>query len=378
TLIKAGERKWNWSTLKPLESSNQDSAPAPFDLVVRDGRFTLIDRSVNPPVERNYTGVNVELDDFSPRQSFGFMIGLTIPGEKAGKVEVEGQAGPIDSQDESRTPIDARVRMQDADLAGLESLLGMTSHRAGRLTMDLNIKGKLAEGLKAEGKITADRLRLVEGVEPARMPLEAEFALTAKSEKGSAEQSEISRAIDRCEARLGKTKAVVTGRIDRIPDDPFVDLQIKGDGVALDSLLESAYAFGFGPPPGTKASGAATANLRASGDARSMALNGQVEIRDLKFQSSSMPQAMTVSDLKLNCAPQKTTAAPFRATLSRTAVEFNNLKISDYGKQPRAHLDVATNDARLDDLIKIAESFGARPEVTGSGAAWLKASVDTG
>src|SRR5262249_56063577 len=92
------------------ESSNKDWAPAQFDLVVGDGRFTLINRSVNPPVERNYTGVNVELDDFSPRQSFGFMIGLTIPGEKAGKVEVEGQAGPIDSQDESRTPIDARVR----------------------------------------------------------------------------------------------------------------------------------------------------------------------------------------------------------------------------------------------------------------------------
>src|SRR5215510_10498127 len=209
------------------------------------------------------------------------------------------------------------------------------------------------------------------------MPLEAEFAVNAKSEKGLAEESEISLAIDLCEARLGKTKAVVTGRIDRIPDDPFVDLQIKGDGVALDSLLESAYAFGFGPPPGTKASGAATANLRASGDARSMALNGQVEIRDLKFQSSSMPQAMTVSDLKLNCEPQEITAAPFRATLSRTAVEFNNLKISDYGKQPRAHLDVATNDARLDDLIKIAESFGARPEITGSGAASLKASIDT-
>src|SRR5262249_61537519 len=105
----------------------------------------------------------------------------------------------------------------------------------------------------------------------------------------------------------GKTKAVVTGRVNRIPDDPSVDLQIKGDGVALDSLLESAYAFGFGPPPGTKASGAATANLRASGDARSMTLDGQGEIADLDFQNPSMPQAMTVSDLKLNCAPQQIT-----------------------------------------------------------------------
>ncbi|MGH9752648.1 MAG: AsmA family protein [Blastocatellia bacterium] len=378
TLIKVAEGKWNWSTLKPLQSSDQDSSPAPFDLLASDGRFTLIDRSVNPAVERNYTGVNVALDDFSSRQAFDFVIGLTIPGEKAGTVEMEGEAGPVDSQDGARTPIDARVRMQDADLAGLESLLGAASRHAGRLTMDVQVKGKLAEGLKAEGELKADQLRLVEGVEPARAPLEAEFALTAKSERKSAERSEISLAIDRGELRMGKTKAGVTGRVHGIPDDPFIDLQIKADGVALDSLLESAYAFGFGPPPGTKASGAATANLRASGDARSIAFDGRVEIRDLKFQSSSMPQTMTVSELKLDCSPQEIVAAPFRATLSRTTVEFNNLKISDYREQPRAHLDVATSDADLDDLIKIAESFGARPEVTGGGKASLKASIDTG
>lgn len=381
TLIKVGEGRWNWSTLKPLQSSDkgdQDSSPAPFDLLARDGRFTLIDRSGGAPVERTYTGVNVALDDFSSRRAFDFVIGLTIPGEKAGKVEMEGEAGPVDSQDGAGTPVDARVRMQDADLAGLESLLGAGSRHAGRLTMDVRVKGKLAEGLKAEGEIKADQLRLAEGVEPARAPLEAEFALTAKSEKKSAERSEISLAIDRCEVRLGKTKAGVTGRVDRVPDDPLIDLQIKGDGMALDSLLESAYAFGFGPPPGTKASGAATVNLRASGDIRSTSLDGRVEIRDLKFRSSSMPQTMTVSELKLDCSPQEIAAAPFRATLSQTTVEFNNLKISDYRKQPRAHLDVATGDAQLDDLIKIAESFGARPEVTGGGKASLKASIDTG
>ena len=378
TLIKAKESKWNWSTLKPLQSAEKDSSQPPFDLLVRDGRFTLIDRSVNPAVERSYTGVNVALDDFSPRQAFDFVIGLTMPGEKAGKVEMEGEAGPVDSQDASRTPLDARVRMEEADIAGLESLLGVTSPRAGRLTMDVKIKGKLAEGLKAEGEIKADQLRLIAGVEPARTPVEAEFALTAKSEAQSAEKSAISLAIDQCELRLGKTKADIKGHISRIPDDPAVDLQINGDDVALDSLLESAYAFGFGPPPGTKASGAATVNLKVNGDVKSMALNGQAGIRDLKFQNSSMPQAMTVSELKLNCTPQEITASPFRATLSRTTVDFSNLKISDYGKQPRAHLDVATSNAQLDDLIRIAESFGARPEVTGSGNASLKAAIDAG
>jgi AsmA protein len=380
TLIKAKESKWNWSTLKPLQSAEKDASPAPFDLIARDGKFTLIDRGASPPVERRYTGVNVELDGYSPRQSFDFAVGLAIagktPGDKAGKMEISGEAGPVDDRDASLTPVDARVRMQDADLAGLESLLGVTSPRAGRLTMDVRVKGKLAEGVKAKGEIAADKLRLVEGVEPARAPVEADFSMTIKSEARTGGQSETSLAIDQGEVRLGKTKFTASGRINRIPNDPSVDLQIKGDGVALDSLLESAYAFGFGPPPGAKAGGAATANLHVIGDAKSMALDGRLEIRDLKFQSPSMPQAMTVSELKLSCSPQEIAAAPFRATLSKTAVDFNNLKIGGYGKQPRAHLDVATANAHLDDLLKIAESFGARPEVTGGGNVSLKASVD--
>jgi AsmA protein len=376
-LIKAQEGRWNWSTLKPLQAADADSSQPPFDLLVRNGRFTLTDRSVNPPIERNYTGVNVALDDFSPRQAFDIVIGLTIPGEKEGKLEVEGEAGPIDREDASRTPIDARVKINEVDLAGLESLFGTSSPRAGRLTMDVSIKGKMADGLKASGEIKAEQLRLVEGVEAARTPVEAEFALTVKSEKKSAEQSEVSLAIEECEVRLGKTQANITGQITRITTEPAIDLQIRGDQMALDSLLESAYAFGFGPPQGTKASGAATVNIRASGDVKAVALNGQAEIRDLKFQSQSLPQAIEVSELKLNCNPQEIAAAPFRATLSRTSVEFNNLKLSNYTGQPRAHLEVATNNAQLDDLIKIAESFGARPDATGSGTATLRAAIDT-
>jgi len=376
-LIKAQDSRWNWSTLKPLQSAEADSSTAPFDLLVRDGRFTLIDRNFTPPAEKSYTGVNVALDDYSPRQAFDFVIGLTMPGEKAGKLEIEGEAGPIDANDFAQTPIDARVKLDQVEVASLESLFGVQSPRAGRLTMDVNVKGKLAEGLMADGEIKTEQFRLIEGVQPSNTPLEANLKLTAKTEKKTPEQSEISLKLDECEVGLGKTRANITGQITRLPAQPTFDLQLKGDRMALDSLLESAYAFGFGPPPGTKASGAATVNLRATGEAKAIALDGQAEIRDLKFQSPSLPQAIQISELKLNCNPQEITAAPFRATLSRTTVEFNNLKLANYTGQPRAHLEIATSNAQVDDLLKIAESFGARPDATGSGAATLKAAIET-
>ncbi|MDX2030632.1 MAG: AsmA family protein [Blastocatellia bacterium] len=379
-LIRQPDAQWNWSTLKPLQSTEAQSSQPPFDLRVQNGKFTMIDRSVTPPTEKSYTGVNIALEGFSPQRAFDAVISLTMPGENGGKFSIEGEAGPIDRADAARTPIDARIRMESVDLASLESMFGdgaAQGAHAGRLTSDVKVAGRLADGLTASGSIKAEQLRLVSNVEPAKTPLEAEFALKARSEKNAAGESAVSMTIDQCQVRVGGTKADIAGRIDRLPAQPAIDLQLKGDRVSLESLLESAYAFGFGPPAGTKAGGAATFDLRASGDAQSLAINGRAEIQDLKFQNSSMPQPMTVSELKLTFTPNEVTAAPFRATLSRTTVDLSNLKVSDYSKQGRAHLDVSTSNAQLEDLVKIAESFGARPGVAATaGSASLKAAID--
>src|SRR5262249_29158190 len=46
--------------------------------------------------------------------------------------------------------------------------------------------------------------------------------------------------------------------------------------------------------------------------------------------------------------------------------------------QPRAHLEISTSNAQLEDLIRIAESFGAEaPVVATGGVASLQASIDT-
>lgn len=384
TLIKTVGDKWNWSTLKPLESTGKESTQPPFNLLVTNGSFKLIDRTVTPEIEKSYTGVNAALDGFSPRQSFDFVIGLTMPGQNAGKLELKGEAGPMDAKDSAQTPIDARIKMEQVELASLEALAGSPGSHGGKLTLDAEIAGKLSEGLNISGEIKAEQLRLLEGVEAARQPLETKFKLLAKSEqKASSEsggQSGIALKIDQGDIKLGNTQVSMTGQINHLPAQPVFDLQLKGDRMALDSLLESAYAFGFGPPPGTKATGTAMINLKATGDQKNFALNGQSEIRDLKFQSAQLPQAIQISELKLNFDPQTITAAPFRSSLSRTTVDFKGLKISNYGNaetRPTAHLEISTAGAQLDDLLKIAESFGARPDATGSGAANLTATIDS-
>lgn len=383
TLIKTAVGQWNWGTLKPLQSTEKDSGQAPFDLLVTNGSFKLIDRTVTPATEKTYTGVNAALNNFSPHSAFDFVISLLMPGTQAGRLELKGNAGPIDAKDATQTPMDAKVKMEQVELAGLETLFGLQAPHTGKLTLDAQLVGKLADGLKINGKINAEQLRLVADAEPARNPLEMKFRLTAKTEKtaagSEAAQTEIALDLVKCDLTLGKTEANFSGKVSHLPARPMFDLQLNGDKMALESLLESANAFGFGPPAGTKASGAATINLHVRGEQSNFALEGQSEFRDLKFQSPQLPQAIQISELKLNFDPQTITAAPFSSSLSRTTVEFKGLKITNYGSAAsplHAHLEISTSNAELGDLLKIAESFGARPDATGSGAASLTATID--
>jgi AsmA protein len=91
TVIQAGADKWNWSTLKPLQSSATEAAPPPFNLRLREGSVKLINRAVTPATEETFEHVNLMLTDFSPRQPFAFT--LTLQSADA-KLEADGKLAP--------------------------------------------------------------------------------------------------------------------------------------------------------------------------------------------------------------------------------------------------------------------------------------------
>lgn len=377
-LIKDKAGGWNWSTLKPLREPADGGEMAPFDLKVDNGRFTIIDRSVTPQTENSFTGVNILLDDFSSKSAFDFSVAITMPGQTGGQLKMAGTAGPIDPSVAAKTPLDARISMDQVEISSLEQLAGLKSPRSGLLTTDIRVRGSLAETLSAEGDILAEKLRLVAGTEPSKDSIEADLKLDLKTIRpAGAQDDDYSLKLDRGDVSIGRTKAGLTGTIDRLLTSPVLNLKVRADRAALDSLLESAYAFGFGPPKGTSASGLATIDLAVSGASSSPALNGRIDVSDLRFRTEGLPQAIEVSNLKIAFDPSKIVAAPFRTTLGqRTAVEVSSLSIADYTRQPRARADVSTSNAQIEDLIRIAESFGVRPDIKGTGAATLRAAID--
>ena len=373
---------WNWSTLQPFrEPKTQESLP-PFDLAVEEGRFTLIDRSVAPATETVYDKISVDLEGFSPRQSFDFSLGLTMPGENGGRAEVQGTAGPIELQDLTQTPIEATLELQEVEVSALEALVGVSSPRRGRVTFDLSLAGRLADSLRAQGTLFAEGVRLAAWGEPSRHPLEVTFNLTVAATppvKGAAPASpfDVRLQIDEGEAALGKAKVRLRGGVKQLLDHPTLDLTLDGSGVALGSLLEAAPAFGFGPPAGTRIQGNADLSLKMTGKVPVPALDGKLVVRDLRFEMAGLPQAIEVGQLTLLANPTLLSVTPFQTSVgARSILEFDELTLADYQERPRFRMDASTQNAQLGDVLQIAESMGVRTQLKGSGQATLRAEID--
>jgi uncharacterized protein involved in outer membrane biogenesis len=380
--VRDRQAVWNWSTLQPFrEPKAQESLP-PFDLAVEEGRFTLIDRSVKPTTEAVYDRISVELEGFSPRQSFDFSVGLTMPGEDGGRAEVQGRAGPIDLQDLTETPIEATLELQEVEVSALEALFGVTSARRGRLSFDLSLAGRLADSLRAKGSLFAEDVRLAAWGEPSRLPLELTFNLTmavSPPAKGAAPASpfDVRVQIDEGEAALGKAKVRLRGGVKQLLDHPTLDLTLDGSEVALGSLLEAAPAFGFGPPAGTRIQGNADLSLKMMGKVPVPALDGKLVVRDLRFEMAGLPQAIEVGQMTLLANPTLLSVTPFRTSVgARSVLEIDELTLADYREHPRFRMDANTQNAQLGDVLQIAESMGVRTQLTGSGQASLRAEID--
>ena len=377
---------WNWRTLRPLREPKGSTEPGVLDLEVRDGRFTLIDQMAAPPVETRYEGIDIRLDDFTPRKSFALTIGVKLPAQDSqpgGRLAFDGRMGPIDGENPAATPIEARATLDGVGLAALEALAGNPrSGRSGRLTLDAQLVGQLSDQLKIRGSLCAEALRLTAepGISPTRVPLDLKFDLAASAPAGA---SQFDLRINEGELTLGATRLRATGQVGlstKSDGEPTLDLTFEGQGVALESLLESANSLGFGPPAGTKSAGVADLRLnvrRGEADPALPSLAGEVLVRGLRFESSALPQAIEVSELKLAATPQELGLAPFQTSLgARSRLTISRLAVSDYRTSPLLKLEARTDEARLEDLLKVAESFGLRPDLKGSGLVTLSVGLE--
>ncbi|HKF23700.1 MAG TPA: AsmA family protein [Candidatus Angelobacter sp.] len=286
-LLRNAAGKWNYSTLgsggsAPKSSSSPSSAAAVGDLSVEtfeivDGKVRVGQSGRSARRESIYQNVNLVAHNISASSAIPFTVKALTPG--GGALRLEGQAGPLDRQDSARTPFEAQISLQHADL-GTTGFLDPSSGLGGILDFGGKI-GSDGRNLHSEGKASANNLKVVKGSSPAKMPVAVEYRsdLNLTDNRGTLNAAVHAR----------ESTATASGTLDAHGDDTVAHLKLQGKNMAVNDVEGLLPAFGVVLPSGASLQGGViNMDLAAEGPLDRLVVTGPLNISGTRLSGYNL------------------------------------------------------------------------------------------
>src|SRR5215471_2405312 len=286
-LLRNAAGKWNYSTLgsggsAPKSSSSPSSAAAVGDLSVEtfeivDGKVRVGQSGRSARRESIYQNVNLVAHNISASSAIPFTVKALTPG--GGALRLEGQAGPLDRQDSARTPFEAQISLQHADL-GTTGFLDPSSGLGGILDFGGKI-GSVGRNLHSEGKASANNLKVVKGSSPAKMPVAVEYRsdLNLTDNRGTLNAAVHAR----------ESTATASGTLDAHGDDTVAHLKLQGKNMAVNDVEGLLPAFGVVLPSGASLQGGViNMDLAAEGPLDRLVVTGPLNISGTRLSGYNL------------------------------------------------------------------------------------------
>jgi AsmA protein len=298
-LVKSADgAKWNFSSLgaKPAgvpaqpapapapAPENQAAQPAPqpasaagsgnpnltvAKLNVKDGKLTL-SRAGSSEKPRIYDKVTIEVTNFSFGSSFPFQVSAALPG--GGSLKVEGKAGPIDPNNAASTPLEAKVSVQQLNLAE-SGFIDPASGISGVANLDETLTSD-GHQAKTNGMLSATNLKVVQKGSPASKSVQLTYAVEHDLAKETG-------TITRGDIAMGKAVAHLTGSYDSHGAVTAVNLKLIGQGMPVDDLEAMLPALGVVlPPKASLKGGDMNTNLTIVGPVDKLVITGNVRMEN--------------------------------------------------------------------------------------------------
>ena len=175
TLLENAAGKWNYSTMG--STARKGAAPEPSGKApdISVDKFEIVNGTVkighssghSVGKEVAYQNVNLVAHNISATTAMPFTLSVSMPA--GGSLNLEGTAGPLNTADASKSPLDAKLTLKHVDL-GATGFVDASSGVGGILDFDGSVKsdGRTAE---SAGKATITNLRAVKGAQPAKQPV---------------------------------------------------------------------------------------------------------------------------------------------------------------------------------------------------------------
>jgi AsmA protein len=275
------------------QSASQSSAPSPADktqseqgleqdlsigqLNIRSGQISVADTNA-PSKARVYRNVDASVKNFSFTSQFPFTLSADLPG--GGNAKLDGTAGPVNRSDTSLTPLQAKISVNQLDVAK-SGFIDPSSGFAG----SVNFAGTIeSDGTQARsmGDATANGLKLSPKGTPAQKPVAMKYATNynLQRETGQLTQGDVS---------IGKASAKLSGTYDLHGPTAVLNMKLHADNMPVEDLETLLPALGVELPKGSSLQGGTlTADLNINGAVNQMVINGPVKLADTKLAGFDM------------------------------------------------------------------------------------------
>ena len=283
TLLRNQAGVWNFSSLgnetaaKPAEKSTSPANLSVGKLELSDGKITFgsIPAKRKPIV---YDKVNVTVKNLSLASAFPVTASVGLPG--GGSVKLDGTLGPINSNDVSLSPLQAKLAIEKLDLAQsalVDPELGITG--SADFDGSINSDGRVA---KTSGTVKGTNLKLVPKGAPSGRPIQVQYTLehNLQSQSGRLTQGDIA---------MGKALAKLTGTYETHGETTSVHTKLVGQNMPVDELQAVLPAVGVVLPPGSQLKGGTLSlDLDSSGPLDKLVTAGDVKLSNSQLSGFNL------------------------------------------------------------------------------------------
>ncbi len=280
TLIRSGAGEWNYSSFgaaaaksqgKPAPPSSQEFSVAKLEL--RNGRIII--GSTNSQKRSTYDKVDLTASNVSLTTKFPVTVTANLPG--GGDLKLDGTAGPLDQENTALTPVNAKLTVNNLNLA-TTGILDPSAGLGGLLDLNATIASQNGEA-NVSGNAKLSRALLIAGGSPAAIPVVVDFKTKydLRKNRGVLEPSTL---------KIGNAVAHLSGTYEVPADSEGVILHVKVEGQSMPARdLETFLpALGIHMPSGASLqAGTLNTNLELSGPTNKLVTSGTVGMFNAKL-----------------------------------------------------------------------------------------------
>jgi AsmA protein len=290
TLLRNPGGVWNYSSFGASAAKSQGSQtppppqtqkPSPSNagefsvekLELRNG--TVVIGSTNSQKRSTYDKVDLTASHVSLTTKFPVTLTANLPG--GGNLKLDGTAGPLDQENTALTPVNAKLIVNNLNLA-TTGLLDPSVGLGGLLDLNATIASQNGEA-HLSGSAKLSKALLVAGGSPAAVPVLVDFntKYDLRKNRGVLEPSTL---------KIGNAVAHLTGTYEVPADSDAVVLHVKVEGQNMPAKDLEAFlpALGIHMPSGASLqAGTLNANLELNGPTNKLVTSGNVGMFNAKL-----------------------------------------------------------------------------------------------